>query len=162
MTSRKIEYWVIPPKENGAFVAAMENVLETYKTPYNPEYPVICMDEQPVQLLDDVWEPIPETKNHPQRVDYEYERQGTASIFMFTEPLMGWRRANARERRTKLDWSEEVKGVLELYPNAKKVILVCDNLNTHCLRFVLRTVSGGRGIFDLSTIGNSLHAKTRQ
>lgn len=131
MTSRKIGYWVIPPKENGAFVAAMENILETYKTPYNKQFPVICMDEQPVQLLDDVRPSIPETTAHPKRVDYEYERKGTASIFMFTEPLSGWRQVHLRERRTKLDWSEEVKGLLDLYPDAQKVILVCDNLNTH-------------------------------
>ena len=103
MTSRKIAYWVIPPKGNGAFVASMENTLETYKKPYNKNFPVICMDEQPIQLLDDVCEPIPETKNHPKRVDYEYERKGTASIFMFTEPLTGWREVHVRPHRTKTD-----------------------------------------------------------
>lgn len=131
MTSRKIEYWVIPPKENGAFVAAMENILETYKTEYNKSFPVICMDEQPIQLLDNAWEPIPETTAHPKRVDYEYERKGTGSIFMFTEPLTGWRQVHIRKHRTKLDWSEEVKGLLDQYSEAEKVILVCDNLNTH-------------------------------
>lgn len=131
MTSRKIEYWVIPPKENGAFVAAVENILETYKTRYNKRFPVICMDEQPIQLLDDAWQPIPETTTHPKRVDYEYERKGTASIFMFTEPLSGWRQVHVRKHRTKQDWSEEVKVLLDLYSEAQKVILVCDNLNTH-------------------------------
>lgn len=131
MTSQKVEYWVIPPKENGAFVADMENIIDTYKKPYNSEYPVVCMDEQPIQLLDDVWQTIPETTSHPKRVDYEYKRCGTASIFMFTEPLHKWRSVHARVHRTKWDWSEEVQELLKLYPDAKKIILVCDNLNTH-------------------------------
>ena len=135
MTSRKIAYWVIPPKENGAFVAAMENVLETYKKPYNEDFPVVCMDEQPIQLLDDVWEPIPETVSHPKRVDYEYKRCGTASIFMFTEPLNGWREVHVRPRRTKIDWAEEVKWLMEQYPQAEKIRLVCDNLNRSHLSF---------------------------
>ena len=93
MTNRKIEYWVIPPEADGEFVAHMEEVLETYEQPYNPEVPVICMDEQPVQLLKETRQPIPATTTHAKRVDYEYERAGTASIFMFTEPLAGWREA---------------------------------------------------------------------
>jgi hypothetical protein len=80
MTSRKIQYWVIPPKANGEFVAAMENVLETYAQPYNPRFPVLTMDEQPVQLLKETRRPIPATKEHPRWVDYEYERAGTASV----------------------------------------------------------------------------------
>ena len=93
MTNRNIEYWVIPPECDAEFVAHMENVLETYEKPYDPSQPVICMDEQPVQLTKETRKPIPATKDHPQRVDYEYERNGTASIFMFCEPLGGWRQA---------------------------------------------------------------------
>ncbi len=81
----------------------MENVLETYEKPYNESQPVVCMDEQPVQLIKETRQPIAATKNHPKRVDYEYERNGSASIFMFCEPLAGWRQATARKRRTKLD-----------------------------------------------------------
>jgi hypothetical protein len=84
MTGRMIQYWVIPPKASGEFVAAMENVLDTYVLPYDPRFPKLCMDEQPVQLLRETRQPIPATKNHPKRVDYEYGRAGTASIFMFT------------------------------------------------------------------------------
>lgn len=89
MTNRKIEYWVIPPEADAEFVASMEDVLEVYEKPYDPSCPVLCMDEQPVQLIKEVRAPIPATKSHPRRVDYEYERAGTANIFMFTEPLAG-------------------------------------------------------------------------
>ena len=95
MTKRKIEYWVIPPQSDGEFVAHMENVLETYAQAYDPAHPVICMDEQPVQLIGETRQPIAATKDHPERVDYEYERLGTASIFMFAEPLSGFRQATA-------------------------------------------------------------------
>lgn len=132
MTKRKIQYWVIPPEADAEFVASMEEVLETYAQPYDEAYPVLCMDEQPVQLLKETREPIAATKNHPRRVDYEYERAGTASIFMFCEPLAGWREVSARPQRTKVDWAEEIANLLETrYKDCEKVILVCDNLNTH-------------------------------
>lgn len=90
------------------------------------------MDEQPVQLVKEVRQPIAATKDRPRRVDYEYERAGTACIFMFTEPLSGWREAVARSQRTKADWALEVTILLEGRSAAgEKVILVCDNLNTH-------------------------------
>jgi DDE superfamily endonuclease len=132
MTRRKIEYWVIPPAADGEFVAAMEVVLDTYAQPYDSRHPVLCMDEQPVQLLKETRVPIAATEDHPRRVDYEYERAGTASVFMFCEPLSGWRQVAVRERRTKIDWAIEVEELLRTrYAAAEKVILVCDNLNTH-------------------------------
>jgi DDE superfamily endonuclease len=132
MTKRKIEYWVIPPEADAEFVANMEAVLETYEKPYDPACPVLCMDEQPVQLLKETRVPLPATAKHGQRVDYEYERAGTATIFMFTEPLAGWREVAVRETKTKLDWATEMARLLEgRYAHCKKVILVCDNLNTH-------------------------------
>lgn len=132
MTRRKIDYWVIPPEADGQFVADMEAVLETYALPYDSGHPVLCMDEQPVQLLKETRVPIPATKEHPRRVDYEYERAGTASIFMFCEPLSGWRQVAVRERRTKIDWAKEVEQLLRTrYASARKLTLVCDNLNTH-------------------------------
>ena len=132
MTNRKIEYWVIPPEADGEFVAQMEAVLDIYARPYNAQCPVLCMDEQPVQLHKEIKQPIEATQTHPKRVDYEYERSGTASIFMFTEPLAGWRQATVRQRRTKIDWATEVAGLMEgRYVNCAKVILTCDNLNTH-------------------------------
>lgn len=132
MTNRKIQYWVIPPTEDGEFVAHMEAVLDVYAQPYNPKCPVICMDEQPVQLQREVRTPIPATAKQPKRVDYEYERAGTASIFMFTEPLAGWREVSVRERRTKADWATEMARLLKgRYADCDKIILVCDQLNTH-------------------------------
>lgn len=132
MTRRKIEYWVIPPEADGEFAACMEEVLDTYAAPLDPLRPVLCMDEQPIQLLKETRVPIPATKGHPRRVDYEYERAGTASLFMFCEPLLGWREVQVRERRTKVDWAVEVAALLNgRYAQAEKVILVCDNLNTH-------------------------------
>ena len=103
MTKRKIEYWVILPEADGEFVAHMEEVLETYEKAYDPAAPVLCMDEQPVQLLKETRQPIAATEDHPQRVDYEYERAGTASIFMFAELLSGLRQAKARPQRMKVD-----------------------------------------------------------
>jgi DDE superfamily endonuclease len=134
MTKRKIQYWVIPPKADAEFVAAMEQVLDTYEKPYDAEHPVLCMDEQPVQLVKETRPVIAATKHHAQRVDYEYERAGTASIFMFTEPLAGWREATARETKTKIDWAREVGRLLEgRYRRCPLVTLVCDNLNTHTI-----------------------------
>jgi hypothetical protein len=132
MTKRKIEYWVIPPEQDAEFVACMEDVLATYEKAYDPKHPVLCMDEQPVQLLKETRKPIAATAEHGRRVDYEYERNGTASIFMFAEPLSGFRRATARSHRTKADWAIEVAGLLDTrYADCAGVTLVCDNLNTH-------------------------------
>ena len=117
---------------DGEFVANMEEVLETYEKAYDPDCPVVCMDEQPVQLIGETRVPIPATKEHPERVDYEYERKGTASIFMFAEPLSGFRQATARPRRTKDDWAHEVAHLLDTrYAGFERITLVCDNLNTH-------------------------------
>jgi hypothetical protein len=134
MTNRKIQYWVIPPNADAEFVAAMEQVLDTYEKPHDPAHPVLCMDEQPVQLIKETRQPIPATRRHAKRVDYEYERAGTASIFLFTEPLAGWREATARATKTKLDWAVEVARLLEgRYRKCPAVTLVCDNLNTHTI-----------------------------
>lgn len=132
MTKRMIEYWVIPPEADAEFVAHMEEVLEVYERPYDSDYPVICMDEQPVQLLKETRVPIPATRDHARRVDYEYERNGTASIFMFAEPLAGYRQATARPQRTKADWAQEVAHLLDTrYADCAWITLVMDNLNTH-------------------------------
>ena len=132
MTKRKIAYWVIPPEQDAECVAGMEEVLETYTAAYDPKHPVLCMDEQPIQLLKETRVPIAATKKHGKRVDDEYERNGTASIFMFAEPLSGFRQATARVRRTKADWAIEVAQMLDTrYADCAEVTLVCDNLNTH-------------------------------
>ncbi len=132
MTKRKIEYWVIPPEQDAEFVACMEEVLDTYAAAYDPTHPVLCMDEQPVQLLKETRVPIAATRTHGQRVDYEYERNGTASMFMFAEPLSGFRQATARVQRIKAYWASEVAHWLDTrYAHCKQVTLVCENLNTH-------------------------------
>jgi len=110
----------------------MEDVLEVYATPYDPQIPMICMDEQPYQLLDETRESLPMKPDQLAKEDYEYIRKGTCSIFLFTEPLAGWRHAHVSERRTKQDWARHIRELLEVhYPNAKKIRLVMDNLNTH-------------------------------
>lgn len=132
MTNRKIEYWVIPPEADAEFVASMEEVLDTYARAYDPAHPVLCMDEQPVQLLKETRTPIPATARHGKRVDYEYERAGTATIFMFAEPLAGWRDVTVRPTKTKVDWAIEMARLLEgRYAGCEQVTVVCDNLNTH-------------------------------
>jgi hypothetical protein len=132
MTKRKIEYWVIPPEQDAAFVACMDEVLETSAQAYDPQHPVLCMDEPPVQLLKETRVPSAATTKHGRRVDYEYERNGTASLFMFAEPLSGFRQATARIRRTKTDWASAVAQMLDTrYVDCEDVTLVCDNLNTH-------------------------------
>ena len=125
---------MIPPKQSAEFVMHMEDVLEVYQRPYNRKVPVICMDEQPTQLIKETRKAIPTKRGQPKRVDFEYERNGTAVNFIFTEPLAGWRKVNVRNRRTKTDWAEEIKELLDVdYPKVKKVVLVCDQLNTHQL-----------------------------
>ena len=132
MTNRKLQYWVIPPKCDAEFVANMEDVLRVYEKPYDPAVPVVCMDEQPVQLIKETKIPIAATKSKPKRIDYEYERVGVANVFMFAEPLAGWRQVNVREHKTKIDWATEVAEILEhRYEECERVILVCDNLSTH-------------------------------
>ena len=112
----------------------MERVLDLYHLPYDPKVPVIVMDEQPVQLFKATRLPIPATRHHAKRVDYEYERAGVANIFLFAEPLGCWRRVSVRERKTKIDWAYEVRRLLEQdYPLAEKVILVSDKLDTPSL-----------------------------
>ncbi len=110
----------------------MEDVLEVYSRPFDPDIPVVCMDEKPCQLLDEARKPIPAKPKSIRKEDNEYIRKGTCSIFLFTEPLGGWRRCDVSERRTKQDWAEQVRILLEEdYPDSEKVILVMDNLNTH-------------------------------
>ena len=127
--------WCIPPEQSADFVARMEDVLTVYTKAYDKDYPVVCMDEKPYQLLDERYTPIPMSKNNRiLKYDCEYEKKGTCSIFMFTEPLAGWRYTTALPQRTAYDWANQIKWLLdEQYPSAKKVVLVMDNLNTHSI-----------------------------
>jgi len=110
----------------------MEQVLELYHVPYNPQMPLVCMDEQPVQRITETRQPLPAAPGKPEKVDYEYARNGTANIFMFTEPLNGTRHVRVTEHRTAVDWANEIRDLLEVrYPAAERGRLVCDNLNTH-------------------------------
>ena len=112
----------------------MEDVLAVYQRPLDPAAPVVCMDEQPVQLVKETRGPIPAAPGRPQRVDYEYERAGTANVFVFTEPGTGWRQVHATARRTKVDWALAVRDLLDhRYADVPTVVLVLDNLNTHTL-----------------------------
>ncbi len=121
-----------PPQQDAEFVAHREDVLETDATASDPQQPVLCLDEQPVQLLRETKVPIPATKQPAQRVDDESERNGTARILMFAEPRSGFRQATARPRRTKVDWAIEVAPLVDTrYAACAQVTLVCDNLNTH-------------------------------
>lgn len=100
------------------------------------------MDEKPIQLISDTRDPIPLSPSHPERFDYEYQRNGTANIFIFTEPLRGWRKALVKERKTKQDWANEIQALLsEDFPDVSKIILVCDNLNTHTIGALYATFS---------------------
>jgi len=100
--------------------------------PYDPQVPVLCMNEQPVQLVEEVRQPIAATRHYPKRVDYEYKRAGVANVFMFTEPLAEWREVSVRTAKTKVDWATEMAQLLKgRCAHYQKVILVCDNLNTH-------------------------------
>jgi len=124
--------WCIPPEHNAEFVCAMETVLDVYQRPYDADYPVVCMDETSKQLVGETRQPLPLRPGEPERYDHEYERHGTANIFLFTEPLGGWRHVSVTARHTRTDWALEVRELLEVrYPLAKRVTLVSDNLNVH-------------------------------
>jgi len=138
------KYWCVPKENDAYFVSHMEDILGIYQREYNPKIPVICMDEKPIQLLDEIRERVnakplrtdPDTgivkPGELEKIDYQYERCGVASIFVFCEPLAGWRYVTALNRRTKSDFAMMVKEISDtFYPNIDKAILIADNLNTH-------------------------------
>lgn len=122
---------MIPPDQNSDFIAHMEMVLDVYRQPYNPEFPVVCMDESPRQLIKETKQPISAYPGSLAKFDYEYERCGVCNIFLANEPLAGKRFVKITERKTKQDWANFIEDILDIYQNAKKIILVVDNLNTH-------------------------------
>jgi len=110
----------------------MEDVLDLYEEPYDPQYPTVCLDEKPVVLHADVQPPVPVEPGHAERVDYEYERRGTRNLFVMVEPLAGWRHVEVTEQRTMQDYAKVVRWLVdEVYPQAEYIRLVQDNLNTH-------------------------------
>jgi hypothetical protein len=127
--------WCIPPAEDAEFVCQMEQVLEVYQRPYDPQFPVVCMDEQHKQLIRETQMPIGAAPGRVECVDYEYIREGSCVIWMFAEPLGGWRDVTVSSMRTSVDWAEQVRRVVESprFSQARRITLVCDNLNTHTL-----------------------------
>lgn len=120
------------PTADPAFVAAMEDVLKVYERPYDPDYPVVCIDEASKQLLADTYVPQAVAAGQPAKVDHEYRRLGVRNLFMVCEPLANWREVTVTERRTQQDWAHLIKTLLDgRYKDAKKVVLVMDNLNIH-------------------------------
>jgi hypothetical protein len=125
---------VIPPKENAEFVCAMEDVLDLYHEPYDPERPMVCFDESSKELRADVRECMPLGRGQQIRQDYEYHRLGTRNLFMLYEPLVGWRHVEVTEHRKKEDWAHIMRQLVDdWYPNAKRIRVIMDNLNTHKL-----------------------------
>ncbi|NJN59812.1 MAG: IS630 family transposase [Leptolyngbyaceae cyanobacterium SL_5_9] len=126
------ECWVIPPEQSAEFVWRMESVLEVYQTAYNCKIPVICIDEATKQLVQETRVSIPAEQGQPERCDYEYERNGTANLFMICEPMVGWRRVEVTQQRTALDYAHLIKTLVDCdYAQAEKLIVIQDNLNTH-------------------------------
>ena len=123
---------MIPPEKNSEFVANMERVLDIYKKPYNQDFPVVCMDESPKQLIEEGKPTMPIKPGQEARVDYEYIRHGVVNIFMANEPLKGKRIVEVTEFKTKKDWAKFIKRIAdEFYPDARKITLVMDNFKTH-------------------------------
>jgi len=124
--------WCIPPKANAGFACAMEDVLETYTRPLDANRPLICMDETNKQLLSEPLAPLPATSGQVERYDFHYEREGVANLFMLFAPLLGQRWVKVTEHRTARVWAETMREVADtLYPQAEKIVVVMDNLNTH-------------------------------
>ena len=110
----------------------MEDILDLYQQPRDPRRPLVCMDEQPKQLIKETRTPRRPTPGHPARVDYEYERAGTANVFLFVAPLEGHRHVDVTKRRTAVDWAHQIRRLVDIdYPDAAVIRLVMDNLNTH-------------------------------
>jgi hypothetical protein len=123
---------VIPPQQSSEFVANMEKVLDVYKKPYDKDFPVVCMDESPKQLVEEGKRALPIKPGHDTRVDYEYVRHGVVNIFMANEPLKGRRLVEVTEFKTRKEWAKFVKRIAdEMYPYAQKITLVMDNFKTH-------------------------------
>lgn len=127
--------WCIPPQEDAAFVSQMEQVLEVYHRPHDARFPVVNMDEQHKQLIEEVTQPIPATPGQPERIDYEYVRRGACVVWMFVEALAGWREVFVTATRTAIDWAKCVQQILDhpRFAAAERITLICDNLNTHTL-----------------------------
>lgn len=123
---------MIPPEQNAEFVCQMESVLEVYQRSYHDDFPVVCLDEAMKQLVKETIEPVAAKPGQPQRVDYKYERNGTANLFMLCEPMTGWRHVKVTPQRTAIDYAHLLKDLVDLhYRDVLLITVVQDNLNTH-------------------------------
>jgi hypothetical protein len=123
---------VIPPQANAEFVYHMEDVLDLYHQPYDPRQPLVCLDETSKQLVGETRRPLPAAPGRAERYDYEYERNGVCNLFMFFAPLEGWRHVQVTDRRTKVDWANCMRDLVDVYfPHALLIRVVQDQLNTH-------------------------------
>jgi hypothetical protein len=152
------EHWCLP-SVGGEFVAAMEDVLDLYEEPYDAQYPTVCLDEKPVVLHADVHPPVPVQPGQPERVDYEYERQGTRNLFVLVEPLAGWRHVEITAQRTMQDYAKVVRWLVdEVYPHAEYIRLVQDKPPHAYASGALRNLSTCRGSPYSPASGVPLHA----
>ena len=141
----------------------MEDVLEVYQLPYDPTHPVVCLDEASKQLIGEVAIPVPAEPGRAARIDYEYERKGTCNLFMMCEPLRGWRHVRVTERRTRRDWAECIKELVDVhYPAAEKIRLVMDNLNTHSGASLYEAFPPERGATAAGSAGDSPDPQARE
>ena len=145
------------------FVAHMEDVLDLYAEPHDPQRPVVCFDETSTQLLAETRPSLPPRPGLPRRQDYEYRREGTRNLFLACEPLAGWRQVAVTQRRTMQDFAHQMRWLVdEAYPEAPVVRVVLDNLNTHPRGVAVRDVPSGRGPADCETAGVPLHPEARE
>lgn len=139
--------YCIPDRDRPRFIAHLEKVLDTYCESYDETRPLVCMDEAAKQVTADLEPALPMTPGQPRREDHHYQRVDVRAVFLFFDPLRGWRRARSRASRTRADWAEEVRQLLEVdYPQAEVVTLVCDNLNTHDIASLYATFETRRPI----------------
>ena len=153
---------MIPPQRNADFAAAMEQVLDVYRRPYDQAFPVVCMDETPRQLIRETRVPIPAEPGQSARHDYEYQRCGTCNVFMATEPLAGKRMTQVTERKTKIDWAHFLADIAARHPDANKITLVMGNLNTHRPGRALRSLPTHARQGPVGSLRVCLHPEARQ
>jgi hypothetical protein len=126
--------WCIPPEQNAEFVCAMEDVLDVYHRPYDPKRPLVCFDEGTKQQVKETRCPLPCVPGQVAKYDYEYERNGTSNLFMFFAPLEAWRHIKVTDQRTMIDWAQCIRDLVDVhFPDADRIVMVMDNLNTHKL-----------------------------
>ena len=152
---------MIPPDANAGFVAAMEDVLETYQRPRDPDRPLVCLDETSKQLIVETRAPIPAKPGQPARHDYEYERNGVANLFMMFAPLEGWRHVKVTDHHAAVDYAQVLKELSDVhFPDAEKIVLVQDNLSTHTTGLALRGLPRLRSAPPRQPVRMALHAQT--